>query len=54
MEFKKLIQDSEHKINQDSFSIRTLKNLFSNKNRGFNPEDGKLNDFTDAKKYILR
>ena len=54
MEFKKLISDSEHKINQDSFSIRTLKNLFSNKNRGFNPEDGKLNDFTDAKKYILR
>ena len=54
MEFKKLIEDEEHKINMESFSIKTLKKLFSNKHRGFSPEDGKLKDFIDAKKYLSR
>ena len=51
MEFKKLIEDEEHKINMGSFSIRKLLNLYSKEHRKFNAETGQLNDFTDAKKY---
>ena len=54
MEFKKLIQDSEHKINNDSFNLRKLKQLYSKKYRGFCVETGQLKDFTDAKKYMLK
>lgn len=53
MEFKKLIEDEEHKINMGSFSIRKLQNLYSKEHRKFNAETGQLNDFTDAKKYMV-
>jgi len=52
MEYKKLIEDHEYKINKDSFSLRKLKHLYSKPYRGFCSETGKLKDFTDAKKYI--
>jgi len=53
MEFKKLIEDEEHKINTGSFSIRKLQNLYSKEHRKFNEKTGQLNDFTDAKKYMI-
>lgn len=51
MEFKKLIQDSEHKINADSFNLRKLNHLYNSK--GFT-KDGKSMGFDDAKCYMLR
>jgi hypothetical protein len=52
MEYKKLIEDHEYKINKDSFSLRKLKHLYSKPYRGFCSETGKLKDFIDAKKYL--
>ena len=46
-----LLKDSEHKINDDAFSLTELHKLFNN--RGFD-ENGKLRDFVEAKKYVLR
>jgi hypothetical protein len=53
MDFK-LIQDNEHKINNDSFSLRKLQFLYSREQRGYDTKTGVLNDFTEAKKYMLR
>ena len=47
----KLIQDSDHKINQDSFSLRTLQNTLEEK--GFDRKGNPLG-LEDAKKYMLR
>lgn len=51
MEFKKLIQDSEHKINDELFSLRTLKHIYESK--GFTREGIPLG-FEDAKRYMLK
>ena len=51
MEFKKLINDSEHKINTDSFSLRKLRTLLESK--GFD-RNGEPLGMDDAKKYMLR
>ena len=47
----KLIQDHEHKINQNSFSLRTLQNTLEAK--GFDRKGNPLG-LEDAKKYMLR
>jgi hypothetical protein len=51
MEFKKLINDEEHKINSDTFSLRQLKVLLECK--GFD-RNGEPLGIEDAKKYMLR
>ena len=51
MEFKKLINDNEHKINTDTFSLRQLRALLESK--GFD-RNGEPLGIDDAKKYMLR
>ena len=51
MEFKKLINDTEHKINTDTFSLRQLRALLESK--GFD-RNGEPLGMDDAKKYMLR
>jgi len=49
-----LIPDADHKINADAFSLVELHRLYQDNVRGFNPATGQRNDFTEAKKYVLK
>jgi len=51
MDFKKLINDNEHKINTGTFSLRQLRVLLESK--GFD-RNGEPLGIDDAKKYMLR